>query len=103
MIAEPLSRGLYLQAFCEAIDLVLCPYRDALADLESRYLKKPKPTLMFIFESISKFELLLTFLLGFLSDIRAQRLHGCALLQYLQQNSLHGNSNIMDAIEMYAI
>lgn len=89
-----------MQALCEAIDLVLGPYREALADLENRYLKKPKPTLMFVYEGISKFELLLTFLVGFLNDIRTQRLHGCALLQYVQQNSLHGNSNIMEAIQM---
>lgn len=101
LFAEPLPRGLYLQAFCEGIDLVLVPYRDALADMERRYLQAPKPTVMFVFQSVNGFQLLLTFLLNFISGVRVQRLHGCALLQYLQQHSLHGNSSIMEAIEMY--
>lgn len=80
------------------MDLVLCPYRDEIADLEQRYLRAPKPTLMFVHQATQKYEFLLTFLLGMVHDIRAQRLHGCALLQYVQQQ-MHGNSNIMGAIE----
>lgn len=29
------------------------------------------------------------------------RLHGCALLQYLHECSLHGNKQIAEAVEMY--
>lgn len=96
---EPLPRGHYLQAFCEGIDLVLMPFRDAIADLERRYLQTPTHSLLLVYECIKAFQPLLTFLLGFIGGVRVQRLHGCALLQYLHRHSLHGNQSIVKAIQ----
>lgn len=96
---EPLHRGLYLQAICEGIASVLVPFRDDIADLERRYLQTPTHSLMFVYERIKAFQPLLAFLVGFVGGVRQQRLHGCALLQYLHRHSLHGNPVIMRAIQ----
>lgn len=54
---------------------------------------------MFVYERIKSFQPLFAFLLGFIEGVREQRVHGCALLKYLHQHSLHGNRTIAEAIE----
>lgn len=90
-----------------------------MVDLEQRFLDTPTYSLMFLYTELSRFEDLLEFLLQFIAGIRTERLvsfsflisitidtifdlrlHGCALLQYLHKNSLHGNKQIAKAVEM---
>lgn len=100
-IEEPyLSKGLYLQAFCDGMDASLEKYRNLVIDLEKRYLRTPTHSLLFIFHQIDRFQPLLCFLLKLISGIRSQRLHGCMILDYLQKNSLHGNKTICEAVQM---
>lgn len=102
----------------------MTPYRNAMVELEQRFLDTPTYSLMFLYTELSRFEDLLEFLLQFIAGIRTERLvgtlcivrnflklttidrifhfrlHGCALLQYLHKNSLHGNKQIAGAVEM---
>lgn len=98
-LAGPLPKGLYLQAFCEGIDDVLLPFRDAIADLETRYLQTPTHSLMFVYDVIKSYQPLFSFLLRFIDGVRQQRLHGCALLSYMHRHTLHGNRTIADAVQ----
>lgn len=98
-VEEPLSKGLYLQAFCDGLDSSLDKFRSLVIDLERRYIKTPSHSLLFVYHQIDRFEPLLCFLLKLISGIRSQRLHGCMILDYLQKNSLHGNNNIREAIQ----
>ncbi|XP_063699170.1 gamma-tubulin complex component 4 homolog [Culicoides brevitarsis] len=99
-VEEPLSKGLYLQAFCDGMDASLEKYRQLVIDLEKRYLRAPTNSLLFIFHQIDRYQPLLCFLLKLISGIRSQRLHGCMILDYLQRNSLHGNKTICEAVQI---
>lgn len=70
---EPLQKGLYVQALADGIDRVLDKYRDAIVDLEQRYLRKPDFSLIFIYETLSNFEPQLQFLLRFIKGVQTQR------------------------------
>ncbi|XP_058057258.1 gamma-tubulin complex component 4 homolog [Anopheles bellator] len=105
---EPLPQGLYLQAFVDGLELVVKPYRDLVVELEAKYLKRPHLSLMFIFHQVSQYRPLFSFLLQLISGVVTQRIHGCALLPYLQQHCLHGNDANYQAVKtiqksMYAI
>uniref|UniRef100_A0A336MBV4 Gamma-tubulin complex component n=1 Tax=Culicoides sonorensis TaxID=179676 RepID=A0A336MBV4_CULSO len=99
-VEEPLSKGLYLQAFCDGMDASLEKYRQLVIDLEKRYLRAPTNSLLFIYHQIDRYQPLLCFLLKLISGIRSQRLHGCMILDYLQRNSLHGNKTICEAVQI---
>lgn len=71
---EPLQKGLYIQALADGIDRVLDKYRDAIVDLEHRYLRTPDFSLIFVYETLSNFEPQLQFLLRFIKGVKAQRL-----------------------------
>uniref|UniRef100_A0A182P9Q0 Guanylate cyclase n=1 Tax=Anopheles epiroticus TaxID=199890 RepID=A0A182P9Q0_9DIPT len=96
---EPLPQGLYLQAFVDGLELVVKPYRDLVVELEAKYLKRPNLSLMFIFHQVSQYRSLFGFLLQLISGVVTQRIHGCALLPYLQQHCLHGNDANYQAVK----
>ncbi|XP_058124965.1 gamma-tubulin complex component 4 homolog [Anopheles ziemanni] len=96
---EPLPQGLYLQAFVDGLELVVKPYRDLAVELEAKYLKRPNLSLMFIFHQVSQYRSLFGFLLQLVSGVVTQRIHGCALLPYLQQHCLHGNDANYQAVK----
>lgn len=97
---EPLGKGMYLQAFCNGMDKALEKYRCLVVDLEKRYLRTPTHSLLFIYHQIDRFQPLFFFLLKLISGVRTQRLHGCMILDFLQKNSLHGNNNICEAVQI---
>lgn len=94
-----LPPGLYLQCFANSLDEVLACYDSAIVELEKKFLRKPTISLMFIFHEIEKFRPLLEFMLRLLNSVETQKLFGCQILEFLQENSLHGNPDIMDAIQ----
>uniref|UniRef100_A0A182MP26 Gamma-tubulin complex component n=1 Tax=Anopheles culicifacies TaxID=139723 RepID=A0A182MP26_9DIPT len=96
---EPLPQGLYLQAFVDGLELVVKPYRDLVVELEAKYLQRPNLSLMFIFHQVSQYRSLFGFLLQLISGVVTQRIHGCALLPYLQQHCLHGNDANYQAVK----
>lgn len=96
---EPLQNGLYLKAFANGIELVLESYLEEIVELERRYLQNPSQSLLFIFQKINVFQPLFLFLQKLIRGIRAQKLHGCAIVQYLHQNILHGDRKINAAIK----
>ncbi|XP_055851463.1 gamma-tubulin complex component 4 homolog [Episyrphus balteatus] len=96
---EPLQNGLYLKAFANGIELVLETYLEEITELERRYLQNPSQSLLFIFQKINVFQPLFLFLQKLIRGIRAQKLHGCAIIQYLHQNILHGDRKINAAIK----
>lgn len=95
---EILPTGLYIQAFANGLDCVLDGYHQAVTDLEKKFLRKPTTSLMFIFHEVEKFRPLFEFLLRLINGIQTQKLFGCQILQFLQDNSMHGNDQIMDAV-----
>ncbi|XP_055547671.1 gamma-tubulin complex component 4 homolog [Wyeomyia smithii] len=97
---EPLQQGLYLQAFADGLDLAVKPYRDLLVQLEANYLKRPNLSLIFIYHQVNQYQALFAFLLRLVSGVVTQRIHGCALLQYLQQHCLHGNEKHYQAVKL---
>ncbi|XP_050077182.1 gamma-tubulin complex component 4 homolog [Anopheles maculipalpis] len=97
---EPLPQGLYLQAFVDGLELVVKPYRDLVVELEAKYLKRPNLSLMFIFHQVNQYRSLFGFLLQLISGVVTQRIHGCALLPYLQQHCLHGNDANYQAVKI---
>uniref|UniRef100_A0A182R499 Gamma-tubulin complex component n=1 Tax=Anopheles funestus TaxID=62324 RepID=A0A182R499_ANOFN len=54
---------------------------------------------MFIFHQVSQYRSLFGFLLQLISGVVTQRIHGCALLPYLQQHCLHGNDANYQAVK----
>lgn len=97
---EPLPQGLYLQAFADGLDLAVKPYRDLIVQLEANYLKRPNLSLIFIYHQVNQYQSLFGFLLRLVSGVVTQRIHGCALLQYLQQHCLHGNEKHYLAVKL---
>ena len=95
---QQLPAGLYLQAFADGLEKVVESYRTKVVDLEKKYLKKSNYTLMFIFRELDMFRPLFEFLLRLINGIKTQKLFGCRILQYLQENSLHGNQMMMDVV-----
>lgn len=93
--------GFYLQAFANGLDQAIEPYHDAVVDLEKKFLRKPTLSLMFIFHEMEKFRPLFEFLSRMISSVKTQKLFGCKILQYLQDNVLHGDKSIMKAVQMY--
>ncbi|XP_065358490.1 gamma-tubulin complex component 4 homolog [Calliphora vicina] len=96
---EPLQSGLYLKAFANGIESVLDDYLNNITELESRYLQNPCQSLMFIYQKLQEYEPLALYLSKLIRGIRIQKLHGCAIIQYLQQNSLHGDDRINKAVK----
>lgn len=95
---QQLPAGLYLQAFADGLEKVVESYRTKVVDLEKKYLKKSNYTLMFIYQKLENFRPLFDFLLRLINGIKTQKLFGCRILQYLQENSLHGSQIMMDAV-----
>lgn len=95
---EALPTGLYIQAFANGLDHVLEKYHHAVVALEKKFLRKPTTSLMFIFHEVEKFRPLFEFLLRLVNGIQTQKLFGCQILQFLQDNSMHGNDQIMEAV-----
>lgn len=97
---DALPTGFYLQSFANGLDAALECYRDSIVELERKFLRKPTLSLMFVFHELQKFRPLFEFLVRLLNGVKAQKLFGCQILQFLQDNALHGDSNIMRAVQM---
>lgn len=95
-----LAPGFYLQAFANGLDQAMEPYHQTVVDLEKKFLRKPTLSLMFIFHEMEKFRPLFEFLTRMMSSVKTQHLFGCNILQYLQDNVLHGDKSIMKAVQM---
>lgn len=99
-IVEPLQSGLYLKAFANGIESVLDEYLNNITELERRYLTNPSQSLLFIYQKLQEYKPLALYLTRLIRGVRIQKLHGCAIIQYLQQNSLHGDARIHKAIKV---
>ncbi|KAG5673736.1 hypothetical protein PVAND_003756 [Polypedilum vanderplanki] len=91
--------GFYIRQFANGIDNVLENYYYAVTQLERKFLIKPTVSLMFIFHELEKFRPVFEFLQKLISGIETQKLHGCQILEYLEDNSMHGNKHIQEAIQ----
>lgn len=97
---EPLQNGLYLKAFANGIGEVLDGYLKDIAELESKYLKHPNQSLMFVYQKLQEYEPLALYLSNLIRGVCTRRLHGCAIIQYLQQHSLHGDVRAIRAVKL---
>lgn len=95
-----LPTGFYLQAFANGLDQAMECYHQSVVELEKKFLRKPTISLMFIFHEVQKTRPLFEFLTRLINGVQTQRLFGCQILQYLQDNALHGDKSIMKAVHM---
>lgn len=100
IVAEPLQTGLYLKAFANGIELVLDDYLNNITELEKKFLKNPCQSLMFIYQKMQEYEPLALYLAKLIRGIRIHKLHGCTIIQYLQQHCFHGDVHIRKAAKM---
>lgn len=98
--ANPLPPGFYLQAFANGLEETLEVYSTSIVTLEKKFLRKPTMSLMFIFHELEKFRPLFEFLIRLINGVKTQRHYGCQILQYLQGHLLHGDKNIMRAVQL---
>uniref|UniRef100_A0A1A9WLY9 Gamma-tubulin complex component n=1 Tax=Glossina brevipalpis TaxID=37001 RepID=A0A1A9WLY9_9MUSC len=98
---EPLQIGLYLKAFVNGIDDVLNEYVAEIVELEKRYIQNPNHSLLFIYQKLQEYEPLAMYLSKLIRGIRMYKLHGCAIVQYIQKNCLHGDVRIFKAMKTY--
>lgn len=98
-VDEPLQNGLYLKAFANGLENVLDEYLFDITELESRYLQNPSQSIMFLYQKLQEYEPLALYLNKLIRGIRVQKMHGCAIIQYLQKNSLHGDARISKAVK----
>lgn len=78
--------------------------KDYIADiteLERKYIQNPTKSLLFIYRQLQEYEPLGLYISQLIRDIRVQKLHGCAIIKYLQQNNLHGDARICKALKTY--
>lgn len=75
-------------------------YQQSIVDLEKKFLRKPTLSLMFIFHELEKFRPLFEFITRLVNGVKIQQLFGCQILQFLQDNALHGDKSIMRAVQM---
>lgn len=94
-----LRKGLYLQTLAESLNLILEPYRNEIIDMEKRYLNKPDYSLMFIHSVISEYGMFFSFLKRSIIELKTQKYHGCAILQFLQRHNCHGDEQITEAMK----
>ena len=95
-----LPTGFYLQAFANGLDQAMEPYQTSVVELEKKFLRKPTLSLMFIFHELEKSRPLFEFLTRVISGVKTQQLFGCQILQFLQDNALHGDKSIMTAVQV---
>ena len=93
------QNGFYIRQFANGIENVLEKYRKSVVELEKKFLRKPSTSLMFIFHEVEKFRPLFEFLMRLINGVRTQKLHGCQILEYLEDNSMHGNEAIKEALQ----
>lgn len=93
------QNGFYIRQFADGIEKVLEKYHKSVVELEKKFLRKPSTSLMFIFHEVEKFRPLFEFLMRLINGVRTQKLHGCQILEYLEDNSMHGNEIIKEALQ----
>lgn len=79
---------------------MLDEYLGDVTELERKFLLHPSQSLMFVYHKVQEYEPLALYLTALIRGVCSQRLHGCAIMQYLQQNSLHGDARVAKAIKM---
>ncbi|KAL7021042.1 hypothetical protein ACKWTF_011724 [Chironomus riparius] len=93
------QNGFYIRKFADGIEKVLEKYHQSVVELEKKFLRKPSTSLMFIFHEVETFRPLFEFLMRLINGVRTQKLHGCQILEYLEDNSMHGNESIKEALQ----
>lgn len=96
--ATSLPTGFYLQAFANGLDQAVESYYQSIVELEKKFLQKPTISLMFVYHELEKYRPLFEFLIRLIHGVQTQRLFGCQILQYVQDNTLHGDKSIVKAV-----
>ncbi|XP_015265883.1 PREDICTED: gamma-tubulin complex component 4 [Gekko japonicus] len=93
------QQGIYLRAFCTGLDAILQPYRQALLDLEQEFLADPHLTISHVNYSLDQFQLLFPSLMVVVEQIKAQKIHGCQILEIVHCYSRGGLPPVRSALE----
>lgn len=88
-VPSDIKPGLYIQACANGLHECLDDYRKTIIETETRFLQNPHNPLSTVYVVIYPFNRLMEYLLNMISGIRTQRLHGCAILQYLHKFQFH--------------
>ncbi|KAK7879108.1 hypothetical protein WMY93_034110 [Mugilogobius chulae] len=91
--------GVYLRAFCTGLDSMLQPYRQALLDLEQEFLADPHLTISHVNYKLDQFQLLFPSVMVVVETIRAQKIHGCQILETVYKHSCGGLPPVRTALE----
>uniref|UniRef100_A0A8C6TNN5 Gamma-tubulin complex component n=1 Tax=Neogobius melanostomus TaxID=47308 RepID=A0A8C6TNN5_9GOBI len=91
--------GVYLRAFCTGLDSMLQPYRQALLDLEHEFLGDPHLTISHVNYKLDQFQLLFPSVMVVVETIRAQKIHGCQILETVYKHSCGGLPPVRTALE----
>ncbi|XP_043068514.2 gamma-tubulin complex component 4 homolog isoform X1 [Drosophila bipectinata] len=87
---EP-TRGFYLLNFGKGIESALDQYYEAIKRLEAYCFNTKPVSLSYVHNALLSKQPTLLLLRKFIRDVEAGKLHGCALLNYLYQQSDHGD------------
>ncbi|KAH8328087.1 hypothetical protein KR067_003903, partial [Drosophila pandora] len=85
------AHGYYLINFGRGIENALDEYYEEVMRLEAYCFKSQPASLSYVHNSLQSKQPTLLLLRKFIRDIEAAKLHGCALLSYLYQQSDHGD------------
>ncbi|XP_049812910.1 gamma-tubulin complex component 4 isoform X2 [Schistocerca nitens] len=96
---ESSSGGMYLRAFCNALDEVLEPYEKELSELEISALKDPYLPLTFVVSRAEKYSGLFRVLKDMISQIKEQNIYGCSLLGFVHRYLLTGVNDVKSAMK----
>ncbi|XP_055010891.1 gamma-tubulin complex component 4 [Boleophthalmus pectinirostris] len=91
--------GVYLRAFCTGLDSMLQPYRQALLDLEQEFLEDPHLTISHVNYKLDQFQLLFPSVMVVVETIKAQKIHGCQILETVYKHSCGGLPPVRTALE----
>uniref|UniRef100_A0A673CKL4 Gamma-tubulin complex component n=1 Tax=Sphaeramia orbicularis TaxID=375764 RepID=A0A673CKL4_9TELE len=100
--SQPSQTGLhgsYLRAFCTGLDSTLQPYRQTLLDLEQEFLCDPHLTISHANYKLDQFQLLFPSVMVVVETIKAQKIHGCQILETVYKHSCGGLPPVRTALE----
>lgn len=88
-----------MQALADGMNKVLDPFRQKLLALEKEQIHNPNMSLNYFFTQVRVYDSFFYFLQRFITELKTQRLHGCAILTLLSKHNFHGDPKVMEAIK----
>jgi len=91
--------GQYLHAFCAGLSSVMQPYQDSLVNIEQKVMSDPHLPLSYIHQGLEDYFFIFPTLASVIKSIETKKIHGCQLLELLQQTANCGIPSVKETIE----